>query len=218
MASLSPLFPSELLFGSFFVYPSPVRTPADRKAKDLVLGLKQNRVIKQGALVELLADGIVARLPDLPFRDFFDGRAVLVPIPTSKLQRPDSVWPSHSIAEAFVARHLAAAVVLCLERAKPIRKSAFCKGDERPSPREQYDSMRLSLALPDVSSVVLVDDVVTRGAHLSGAAARLLEAFPHIQVRGFAVARTKALEEHVVEPCVGKIITPPDGMTVSRWP
>ena len=62
---------------------------------------------------------------------------------------------------------------------------------------------------------MLVDDVVTRGATLIGAASRLVEVFPHARVRAFAILRTVSNTDQlaqIVDPVVGRI-TLRDGET-----
>jgi len=72
---------------------------------------------------------------------------------------------------------------------------------------------------PPGDAALLVDDIVTKGSTLVGAASRLQEAFPGLGVRGFALVRTRGLIEEVealVEPCVGTIRF--DGQSCARTP
>lgn len=55
--------------------------------------------------------------------------------------------------------------------------------------------------------VVLVDDVITRGATIAAAATRLLEAFPNMSIRAFAVAHTESEMPNIVAPRMGTIHT-----------
>lgn len=66
--------------------------------------------------------------------------------------------------------------------------------------------------------VLLVDDVVTRGATLLGAASRIKEAFPDCEVRGFALVRTESFDEvtQVRDPRVGTIEIARTGKAVRR--
>jgi len=60
----------------------------------------------------------------------------------------------------------------------------------------------------DRSSLCLVDDVITKGATLLGAANRLQETFPQANVSAFALVRTLGFVDDVqriVEPAVGTI-------------
>ena len=63
-----------------------------------------------------------------------------------------------------------------------------------------------SIADPPPEKFLLVDDIVTRGATLFGAANRLLEAFPKAQVRAFAAMRTVSVPskfENMYDPQSG---------------
>ncbi|MBI1379902.1 MAG: hypothetical protein GC161_02295 [Planctomycetaceae bacterium] len=67
--------------------------------------------------------------------------------------------------------------------------------------------------------LVVVDDVVTKGATLLASALRLQEAFPTAEVRCFAMVRTLGREPdvpQVLDPCVGEIRW--DGEDVWREP
>lgn len=74
---------------------------------------------------------------------------------------------------------------------------AYKKGrDERSiaetRPAEQFETIGVQRRItePKPNEIVLVDDIVTRGATLLGAANRLAEAFPLARIRGFAAMRT----------------------------
>lgn len=63
-------------------------------------------------------------------------------------------------------------------------------------------------AAPTRPRVLLVDDVVTRGRTLLAAAARVREALPGWEVRGFALLRTLDRAERlgsIVDPCEGEV-------------
>jgi phosphoribosylpyrophosphate synthetase len=49
--------------------------------------------------------------------------------------------------------------------------------------------MQVQKVLSEPSNILLVDDIITRGATLLGAASRLAEAFPKAEIRAFAVMR-----------------------------
>jgi len=68
--------------------------------------------------------------------------------------------------------------------------------------------------------IILVDDVVTRGATLLGAANRLLDVFPRTHIYALAIMRTisNPVEfEKLYDPCIGKIELLESGET-SRIP
>jgi hypothetical protein len=60
----------------------------------------------------------------------------------------------------------------------------------------------------DPQGVVLIDDVITKGRTFLAAAARVREAFPHAQIRAFALLRTMGFiagVEQLLDPCRGEI-------------
>lgn len=63
-------------------------------------------------------------------------------------------------------------------------------------------------SLNSASDIVLIDDIVTRGATLLGAANRLHDVFPAARIRAFAAMRTSSDPSEfraLYEPCVGTI-------------
>jgi adenine/guanine phosphoribosyltransferase-like PRPP-binding protein len=71
-----------------------------------------------------------------------------------------------------------------------------------------YESFAIETLPHPPDSLVLVDDVITKGRTLLAAAARLHEAFPAADIRAFALLRTMGLIpriRHLIEPCRGSI-------------
>jgi hypothetical protein len=180
MANPSPHFPSDLDFGSFLIYPSPADTEAEKKAKTFILDLKRNAITRDGSVIHAMVDRLVAAVPGSCLADLLDGTATLVPTPGSAPLLPKAVWCARSVCDEMVKAGLGSQILTCIERIKPIRKSAYCAlhGIARPSPRDQYDTMAVKALIDPPENIVLVDDVITKGATFAGAAARLLEAFP----------------------------------------
>ncbi|MDQ3902584.1 MAG: hypothetical protein M3247_02875 [Thermoproteota archaeon] len=61
---------------------------------------------------------------------------------------------------------------------------------------------------PAPTEILLVDDVITRGATFFGAANRLKVAFPTSRIRAFAAMRTISRPEEfraITDPCIGNI-------------
>jgi hypothetical protein len=120
-----------------------------------------------------------------------DSEAVLVPMPRAGFLRKGDLWPALRIAEALVDHGLASRVAPIIFRTRAVRRSSISPGSSRLWPDQHYDSMGVEPKLGKPPSlVVLVDDVVTRGATLLGAAARLTEVFPAADLLGFAMVRT----------------------------
>ena len=105
-----------------------------------------------------------------------------------------------------------------IARIRPVAKSAYAAPAERPDAVEHHDSMDVQRTLVTPRRILLVDDVVTRGATLLGAASRLLEAVEHSDVRAFAFIRTisPGEVEDVRDPCEGWIERVAGGGTVRR--
>jgi len=69
--------------------------------------------------------------------------------------------------------------------------------------------------LPSRGSILIVDDVITRGTMLLAALSRLHDSFPHATIRAFAMVRTMSGLEvaHPVDMCRGRI----EGSSTWGW-
>ena len=96
-----------------------------------------------------------------------------------------------------------------IHRVNPLPKSSQVAAQNRPKASMHYDSMNVGDLLFKPREIVLVDDVITRGATALGAASRLEEAFPSVKIRVFAVMRTISNPDEfssIIDPRVGKIV------------
>ncbi|MDA4118914.1 MAG: hypothetical protein OK455_11305 [Thaumarchaeota archaeon] len=156
-----------------------------------------------------VADAIRRDLQKLPFRDYFTHKAVLVPTPGAGLRQTSGIWTPQRIANALAAKGLAMATVPCLKRVEPVPKSATSLGPERPKAQRHYETMAVQKELlSDPEEIVMVDDVITRGATTLGGASRLAEAFPKARIRAFAAMRTMSPPSEfkaITDPCIGMI-------------
>lgn len=129
-------------------------------------------------------------------------------MPRSAPLLPGALWPADRIAHALVSRGLAAGVSPALERFQAVSKSAVAARGQRPSVQQHYDSLRAQ-ALTDVTNrIVIIDDVLTKGATALAAASRLAETYPHARIAVFATIRTKGLVPDVdtlLEPVTGMV-------------
>lgn len=199
---------SELEFAAFLTY-CPRDTSAIRVAKNFVVRLKENRVARGNSET---ASALVARRlrerDDVDFRGFLGPDVALVPVPRSSLRRKDALWPALEIAKRLEAEELGSNVIECLRRRVAVPKAATASSAERPKARVHFDSLDLIKPLELPGKVTLVDDVITRGAQLFGAAWKIWSVRPDIEVRAFAVVRTVSAPTdftRVDEPCVGRI-------------
>jgi predicted amidophosphoribosyltransferase len=138
---------------------------------------------------------------------FFLADDVLVPVPRCA-PRSRGTWVAAELAQALVQNGVGTVAWPGLRRIRAVRKSATAASAARPTVAAHYESFWVERPSFRVASVVLIDDVVTRGRTLLAAAARLREAFPEVPVRAFALLRTRGLIrslEHVLEPCIGEI-------------
>jgi hypothetical protein len=104
---------------------------------------------------------------------------------------------------------LAEAVWTGLRRATAVPKSSSAWPWYRPTVFEHLRSLSVEeLALERLGSLVLIDDVVTKGRTLIAAAIRIHLLWPSVPIRAFALMRTMGLGERLdrlIDPCQGEI-------------
>jgi predicted amidophosphoribosyltransferase len=148
----------------------------------------------------------IAESPQLA--GFLTASDVLVPVPGSSPRSHGCRHVAARLAEALLRQGLGCDTWNGLKRTRPVQKSATASPRARPSVASHYESFAIdALSYPPVS-LVLVDDVITKGRTLLAAAARLHEAFPGANIRAFALLRTMGLVPQVrrlLEPCKGSI-------------
>jgi len=155
-----------------------------------------------------VAEAIRQNRATLPFASFFRPDTILVPTPKSSLMQPGTLWVPHRLATALTQCGLGKQVAEMLGRVKPVPKAAWSRPENRPLPQQHYDSMEVQKVLSEPGNILLVDDILTRGATLLGAASRLAEAFPRAEIRAFAAMRAISTEnkfEQVYSPVIGTI-------------
>ncbi len=143
-----------------------------------------------------------------PLHGFFDAAALLIPVPGCSPRVARSTWIAEHLAHALCGVGLGAGVWAGLRRDHAVRKSATAAGGKRPTVALHYESFGLQCVPARPSSILLVDDVVTKGRTLLAAATRLNEVFPATPIRAFALLRTLGMVaevERLREPCVGTI-------------
>jgi glutamine phosphoribosylpyrophosphate amidotransferase len=146
--------------------------------------------------------------PTSQLAGFFLSDDVLVPVPRSA-PKVGGTWAAAELARALVQAGVGCATWAGLRRISAVRKSATAAKGRRPTVRRHYDSFRMESLKFRPASVVLIDDVITRGRTLLAAAARVREALPDAQVRAFALLRTRGLVsgiQNLLEPCRGEIL------------
>jgi hypothetical protein len=138
---------------------------------------------------------------------FFRDTDVLVPVPRSST-KASGTWVAADLARALVHEGLGIMAWPGLQRVCAVRKSSTAARGARPTVSCHFESFLMERPSIDPESVVLIDDVITKGRTLLAAAARVREAFPHAQIRAFALLRTMGFTtgvEHLLDPCRGEI-------------
>jgi len=200
---------SEVKFGSLLTYSPHGSSEKERESKAVMMNLKQDNVLGSGILTsEYIAQAIKKDIGKFPFADYFNSNTILIPTPKSSLLQKDTLWVPQRITSALINNGLGKASEECLERVIALPKSSKSSPANRPKPLQHYESMGVKKLLFEPEEIVLVDDVITRGATILGAVNRLVEVFPTAQIRAFAVMRTMSNPEEfseIVDPCVGTI-------------
>jgi hypothetical protein len=145
--------------------------------------------------------------PSSVLAGFFLAGDVLVPVPRCA-PKLGGIWAASQLAQALVQEGVGSAMWPGLQRICAVAKSATAAKGSRPSVARHYESFRMEPSELRPASVVLIDDVVTRGRTLLAATARLREAFPEAQIRAFALLRTLGYISDLhgmIEPCRGQI-------------
>jgi Phosphoribosyl transferase domain len=207
---------SEYDFASYLTYCSNrgegPNIDTRNKARTIMYCLKQEKSIGEPPIVfsKFVAKKINGDIDKLPFNYNFGKDVFLVPVPGSSLMKQGDLWVPENLTKSFEEQGLGTSFP-CLERIKKVRKSAFCKPDERPKPEDHYASIqvkRLMIHMHDPSRIVLVDDIITRGSTMLGCINLLKEVYPDAEIVGFAVMRTITdvdLFEDIEDPCVGTV-------------
>jgi predicted amidophosphoribosyltransferase len=166
-----------------------------------------------------IARTLSQNISELPFGSFFQQGTVLVPVPKSSLMRPNTLWVPSRIASAIFGVGLAERVSTCLSRIKAVPKAATSHPKERPKPADHYKSISVQKSMVSPEKILLIDDVITRGSTLLGAANRLSDVFPNTPIHAFAAVRTINSPQEfsqIFDPCIGKVTLRLSGDTIRR--
>ena len=200
---------SELIFRTYLTYTPRGTSAIAKQAQQDMLAIKNEKMHRELKIPasEFFVNMIKENLKDLPFKHFFGEDVHLTPVPKSALMRPGTLWVSQKIAEEL-SKHGLGMVLPCLERLHAVPKSATSQSENRPKAIDHYNTIRVKTTVQRPTKIVLIDDVVTRGATLLGCASLLKEAFPGASIFGFAIVRTMSEEgsfKQIMDPCIGTI-------------
>ena len=162
---------NQLEFGSLLSY-----CPRGGDSEEIQRSRQTMRFIKYDSFVEdppvLMSNWISStmerRRADLHFESIFQSNSVLVPLPRSSLQQPDSLWVPQQIASALVRKHFGERVMPCLTRTRAVPKSATSPADQRPTPTDHFESLAVQGNLGSTENIVLIDDIVTARSYDDG--------------------------------------------------
>lgn len=217
---------SQLEYSALLAYAPRGDSEEIRHSRDIMLYLKTDAIVIDRATIdtailmsEWVAKTILKNLATLDFASFFQHDTILVPTPKSSLMQRDTLWVPERIAKALVSVGLGKEVLPCLFRRTPVPKAARSPSHMRPTTAKHYETIGIRAGLSPPDEILLVDDIVTRGATLLGAANRLTDAFPNTRIRAFAAIRTISNSsefDKIYDPCVGTITLRPQGDTLRR--
>src|SRR5271166_1084773 len=180
----------EIQFGSLLTFCPHGDSTVIRHSKDIRTAIKRDDFVVNPLdesnpilMSEWIGQTMQQLQSQLPFTDYFGDDAVLVPTPGSSLMGPNTLWVPERISNALVGRGFGMRVVSCLRRTRAVPKAAFSLPENRLKPIDHYGTMEVQANLAPPSEMVLVDDIITRGATLLDAANRLSEAFPDTRIR-----------------------------------
>lgn len=218
---------SEIEYAAFFRYSVRGKSQASRQTKDVVNLLKQNKPLGGRPAAEKLVEWMASKrdqgICDRRVFDYLEGSSILVPVPRSSPLKANSLWPAEEIAKAMVAQGWGRKIRRLLSRSTAVPKSAYSDPKQRQAQRHG-ETLEATVDLWFTPSVItLVDDIVTSGATLVGAASRIKEAYPNAQVKCFALVQAWSWAEvdpvrEMVYPCVDRIVYYPKTGKTFRYP
>lgn len=209
--------PSEIPFSSFFSYDPTQKDEIGNRAHDFVNAMKQDGFIKNKdkyeRVIPLLVSTLKEKQSQFPsLSQILNQNMALVPLPGHSQEKDSGTAvrtrSTVAICDELVKNGLGAQVFSTLIRTQSVTKSSTAKASERPKWKEHYQTITVTeRMLPmGITSISLVDDVITRGATMVGAYLRIKEAFPSINVTCFALIRADSGHKIV------KLTNPAEGM------
>ncbi len=174
---------------SFLQY-SPKKSGAlSDQGKSLLGSIKNGRID--------LFEEVILKAQEENFFDFLDSSTTLVPVPKSNKFNPElklPIWPSLSICKKLIELGVGRDISTLLKREISVPKSAFQRPEDRPTVKIHYDSISCGNEDPTIEKIVIVDDVLTRGATTVACFLRIQEKFPNIPIEVFTLFKTESFD------------------------
>jgi hypothetical protein len=203
--------PSEISFTGFLQYSPRGQNAVSGQSQAYTRAIKNDSFIGNQPAIRYAALRLREEIPKhAALQSCFSGHLVLVPVPRSAPLVTGGLWPSMKLCQAMQVEGIASMVLPLLERQTAVPKSATAAAGQRPGPQQHYDSLAVDPNRPLLSPqhhLVIVDDVVTRGATFFGAYARLSELYSNVPISCFALIRTMSSGDvdALLSPVEGKI-------------
>lgn len=173
--------------GTYLVYSPRGANEIARKSRRFCYSLKNGRQRE----IDYVAKHVANHSQVTGVLEVLGTDVTLVPMPRSSPLHSHSLWPAYLLAEALVTYGMGHHVVPLLERTKAVRKSSTAPPGQRPTADDHLASFRAKNSrLVRDRQIVIVDDVITRGATMLAAVTMVSEAIPDTSVLGFAFIRT----------------------------
>lgn len=172
------------------------------KCQGIVTAIKNDQALAGDTLAsEAIAMLLAAQREEHQgLRDVFNGNASLVPVPRSSPRSKDALWPSLRIAQALERHRLGSEVLVAVERHTKIR-SSHTSGSNRPSVEEHMATLRNCRPInARPSQIILVDDVITKGATVWACRQVIQESLPDVDVVVFAAVSTERSDATLIGP------------------
>lgn len=173
-------------------YPSPAESQVQKNVKSFILsGVKYDRQVKgssESAICAVIRMTLELGLDEV--KAYLGGIDWVVPVPGHSRYREGDLWPSLSIAGWLHHFGVGQEVRPCVKRTVKVDKSATAAPGKRPTVKTHLESIAVDHNLVPPTSVLLADDVVTRGATMAACAIAIQRTWPNASVKAFAIART----------------------------
>ena len=200
---------STLKFASLLSYSPRGVSISEQESRTAMRKLKNDTPTEERLTSQRISEIIRENITTLPFSNFFTTNTILVPIPNSSFMQPGTLWVPQRLANALVKQELGKEVIECLNRVISLRKAATSLAENRPKAVQHYESLEVKEMLSEPPKEILfVDDIITRGTTIFGAANKLADVFPQARIRAFAAMRTISppfVFQKIYDPCVGTI-------------